>query len=138
MKTGKVASKSIGVLLTLCLLGLGITPSLGACPQKCCMRPKTPAPGHGAGLSRDRQPWCCCCEKEANPCNMEQDWSYEVSDIVPLTSQRPEIPSPKAAATVATFPDILFNSACVFRRSEKASATGPPIPIFLLNLSFLR
>ena len=137
MKTGKVKAKTISVLLTLCILGLGIIPTLAACPATCCMGPKMNDPGQKDRLTIAPPPQCCCCGKEANSCNMEQDWSYEVSDIIPLTSQRPEIPYPAATATVTTFTDTLFDSANIFRSTENTSGAGPPAAIFLLNLSFL-
>lgn len=137
MKTRKVNAKTISVLLTLCLLGLGLIPPLAACPAKCCMGPKMDGPGQRAGLIIDRQPQCCCCGQETTSCDMQKDYSYEVSDRIPLISQRLEIPSSAVAATVTTFTDPLFNAAYIFRRTEKTSGAGPPIPIFLLNLSFL-
>jgi hypothetical protein len=137
MKTGKVTAKTISILLTLCLLGLGIIPPLAACQATCCMGLKMLGPGNRADLIIDRPPQCCCCGQETASCDMQKDNAYEVSDRIPLTSQRPEIPSLEAAATLSTFTDPPFNSATVFGGTEKTSGVGPPIPIFLLNLSFL-
>ena len=137
MKTGKVTAKTISILLTLFLLGLGIIPPLAACEATCCMGPKMAGPGHGADLIRERQAQCCCSGQEKTSCNMQKDYSYERSDRIPLTSQRPEIPSSAEAAALLTFLDPPFNAATIYKRPEKTSGAGPPIPIFLLNLSFL-
>jgi hypothetical protein len=139
MKAGKLTTKALRILLALCLLGAGVTPSAADPVTDCCIGSVSKGEvRHMPDMRRDLQPQCSCCKDSKAPCcDVQQGSSSKVSQEMVFAPPRVEGPSLEVISTHCTTGLHPMDSANGFRRMAAFVGTGPPRPLFLINLSIL-
>ncbi len=126
---------TLGVIL--CLLGVGILPAQKACAGVCCIRPGMHGCEHPPGAKGISHPAGCCCGGGACPCEVLQGCVSKllVFSFFVVPSVENPVQSDITDGAVNLFPSRTFQSDLT--NKTWTFGTGPPLELYLLNLSLL-
>ena len=130
-------AKILTLVITMCLLGGGITPASPSCNAECCVKPES------SGLhSKSHTPAAdllsdCCSGLETAPCPHMLESSPELKEYA-IAAPAAEI-NPARVNIAASVNSALFSSQPHFHLAYSLSPNirGPSVPLYLQTLTLL-
>lgn len=127
--------KTLTVVITICLLCVGIAPANPNCTAECCLQPKI----HG---SHNKAPSAdllanCCSELETAPCPHTLESNSEFKDLAAFAVAPNASPAGAKIAASSNNKFILSQSRPLLASKESPQIRGPGASIYLLTQTFL-
>ena len=127
--------KTFTVVITICLLSVGIAPANPNCTAQCCLQPKNHG-SHSKAPSADLLA-DCCSELETAPCPHTLETSSEFKDLAASAVAHNASPATAKIAASSNNKFILPQSRPLLTSKESPQIRGPGAPIYLLTQTFL-
>ncbi len=122
--------------LVMSLLGTGMVQARSACSGSCCVQPRMQGV-HDVSNSKDPGPINCCCKPSGVATDFTQGCPIELPVFADIAVSRAENPAPTTPAAVANNLHIPLEFSGGSPHKAWTLGMGPPVPLFLLNLSLL-
>ena len=132
----KVNGIAFTLSLIVCLLGASIAPGQLNCTHACCVQTSAHNPQSCAGEEDISQTKACCRGPEACSCILSQGCGSKLPEF--SVSALPFVQKPLPAnITVAISESFHIDLLADLTGKVWALYKGPPLPVYLLNLSML-
>ncbi len=136
-----VPRKSLCIALALVLIqSLVWMPTArvhASCAGGCCVQCDMRGSQHAAETNGNSQPQGCCCGTKTTPCDVSQGCALELPDFAVFAVPMVEKPAPADIASTTTNLLPPLDLPRGFTNKVWTFSMGPPVPLFLLNLSLL-
>ena len=130
-------AKILTVVITICLLGVGIAPASPSCNAECCAKPQSRGLHNKAHMPAADLLSDCCSGLETAPCPHMLESSPELKEYAILVPAA-EI-NPARVNLAASVNSAFFSSQPYFHLAYSMSPNirGPSVPLYLQTLSLL-
>lgn len=136
MAAGTIIKKSRILVSVLCAFVIAAIPISRACASVCAVGPDMPSCCCRTTTQAAPMAGCCCCDTGDRSCHVSQNQT-DPFDFSVNTVPNLEKPDAFQGGAVSADTPMLSGSARGFIKHLRAHGAGPPLPLFLINLSFL-